>query len=310
MKNTIILILSAIFLFSCKYEAETKTDSSSTNKILKIVCTTSMIGDAINNIASDSMSVTTLMGAGVDPHLYSPKPSDLKALNEADIIIYNGLHLEGKMIETFDELAKTKHVLLFSDGVNESDIIHSDAFEASVDPHFWFDTDMWRKSIGYVSDELIKIQPNCKEQIDSKTKNYLINLVETNAFIVQMIEEIPEEKRILVTSHDAFSYFGRKFGVEVKGLQGISTLSESGIKEVNDMIDFIIEKKLPAIFVESSVSQKTLKSVQEGCLSKGFEVKIGGELYSDALGAKGTPEGTYEGMLRANVITFHNALTK
>lgn len=292
-----------ITVFSCKVE-----DKKQNNQKLKIVCTTSMIGNCIENMVTDDIEVVTLMGAGVDPHLYDPRPSDLKALDQADVIIYNGFHLEGKFIEKFEKLKRNKTVIALSDFVEEKGI-HDPNFVNSIDPHFWHNPLFWSEALEGVSMKIQEISPKSKEKIAENTTNFVSEIKKTHERIKLDIESIPEQNRILITSHDAFHYFGNCYGLEIKPLQGISTLSESGLKQVSDLAQFIIDNQVPSIFVETSVSHRSLESVKQNCAAQGYEVIIAEELFSDALGEEGTQEGTYCGMLLENTNRIKRGLS-
>ncbi|SFT52334.1 manganese/zinc/iron transport system substrate-binding protein [Lishizhenia tianjinensis] len=294
MKKIVVLILILGLAVGCKLEDQAKNDGK-----LKVVCTTSMIGDCFLAVLDSMAEVTVLMGPGVDPHLYDARPSDLKALDEADVIIYNGFHLEGKFVDKFEKLARTKKVIALGDFVKEKAHAATE-FANAIDPHFWFDPQMWAEALQATVDSLNKLYPEYQATWSTNFANYKKEVEAAETFVEEAMFEIPVEERVLVTSHDAFNYFGRRFGVEVKALQGISTLSEAGIKEVSNLVDFIIAHQVKCIFVESSVSQKALKSVKENCAAQGYTVAFGEELFSDAMGAAGSPEGTYPGMLKAN----------
>jgi manganese/zinc/iron transport system substrate-binding protein len=275
---------------------------------IKITTTTSILRDVVQNLVGEDVEVISLMGAGVDPHLYKASHGDISRLSSADVIVYNGLHLEGKMTEVFKKMAKKHKLIAFADGLDKKDVLAIQSSANVYDPHLWFSVTKWISCIEYASDQLKVLLPELKDSIEQNSQEYISSLNELNTWIHEQINAIPEQNRILITSHDAFQYFGREYGIRVKGLQGISTLAESGLRDVTEMVNFIIEDKVKAVFVENSVPKKALLSVQEGCLSKGHKVAIGGELFSDALGAERTPEGTYIGMLRYNVNTVVKAL--
>lgn len=298
-------ICIALSLASCSGKNET-----SGNKTLYIVTTTGMIGDAVKNIAGEKATVVSLMGPGVDPHLYKATQGDLTELRKADIIVYNGLHLEGKMQEIFTELAKTKKVFAVSDGIDENKLRNVAVVSgtATHDPHIWFDVLLWSQGIQYIGNKISETDAKNSETYKNNTQAYIEKLKTLDAEVREKINTIPAENRILITSHDAFGYFGNAYGIEVKGLQGISTAAEFGLKDITDMVDLIIADKIKAVFVESSVSEKSIRAVAEGCKEKGHAIKIGGTLYSDAMGAANTPDGTYTGMVTHNVNTITEAL--
>lgn len=305
MKTRIsISLLSVLLFFGCNSSSNQTTEDSKPT----IVATTSIVADIALNICSDFATVKSLMGPGVDPHLYKASHGDIELLTNGDVIIYNGLHLEGKMSEILEKLKTSKTVIAVSDGVDPS-LIRAINVDADVhDPHIWFDISMWSKGVEHVSEQLQLKFPKNKDVIKSRTKNYLHQMDSVHQACLEAVATLPVEKRILITSHDAFEYFGRSYNFQVRGLQGISTLSESGLKDVTDMVNFIIDNDIKAVFVENSVPQKALRSVIDGCKSKGHQVTVGGELFSDALGADRTPEGTYLGMIYYNVETVTNAL--
>lgn len=303
MKN--ILILSfCMLLFSCG----NKNQEENTNQKKTIVCTTGMLGDAVKQIVKDHYEVITLMGPGVDPHLYKATQGDLQALSKADIIIYNGLHLEGKMGEIFEKLANRKHIIAAAEVVPSDKLINNTDFQGAFDPHLWFDVHLWSDIVLHIANKITEFDPEFKDELYTNAINYYETLLELNDSVKIQINQLDSSKRILITAHDAFGYFGRAYGFEVRGLQGISTVSEYGLKDVSDLVSYIVEKEIKAVFVESSVSDRSLKAVIEGCKAKGHEVKIGGTLFSDAMGGADTKEGTYIGMVNYNVKTIINNL--
>ncbi len=267
-----------------------------------------MITDLVKNIGGEHINLQGLMGSGVDPHLYKASEGDVTKLSSADIIFYNGLHLEGKLVEVFEKM-KNKKTIAISDALDEKTLIGSEYFASNYDPHIWFNVDYWIKATEYVTDILIDAIPDKKAVFEANRVSYMKKLSTLKATMHHIIEEsLPKEKRILVTAHDAFNYFGKSFGFEVVGLQGLSTATEAGVQDVQKLSAFIIERNVKAIFVESSVPKRTIEALQAAVNSKGHDVIIGGSLYSDALGNTGTIEGTYIGMFEYNVNTIVNAL--
>lgn len=302
IKHLILSLSILLALTSCGSEKESDSQK------LNVVTTTGMIADVVKNVGGDSLQVTALMGPGVDPHLYKATQGDLGRLQQADIIFYNGLHLEGKMGEVFEKLERIKNVVPVSQSIDSTYLLDSPIYQGTYDPHIWFDVSLWLQTIDVVTEELIKQSPEHEKYFLKNADRYRLELEALHEWCVTEIEKIPAEKRILITAHDAFSYFGRAYGIEVRGLQGISTLSEFGLKDRVDLINFIVDRKIKAVFVETSVSQKNINAIVEGCKQKGHDVVIGGSLFSDAMGATGTPEGTYQGMVRANVKTIVESL--
>lgn len=294
--KAIVISLTLSMAFNGCTTQQKKMDSR-----INIVTTTGMIMDAVSNVGGNKVMVTALMGPGVDPHLYKASHGDLEKLTTADIIFYNGLHLEGKLGEVLEKLSRTKPVIAVSSGIPESELRTVPGFQGNHDPHIWFNVNLWRSSVIKIRDFLKEYDGKSKTYYDSTATIYLTKLDSLHESIKVSIREIPESQRIMITAHDAFGYFGDAYGIEVRGLQGTSTVSEFGLRDVTNLVDFIIERKVKAIFVETSVSEKSINAVIEGCRNKGWNVRIGGSLYSDAMGAEGTPEGTYIGMVSANV---------
>ncbi|WP_207430553.1 metal ABC transporter solute-binding protein, Zn/Mn family [Sabulibacter ruber] len=275
---------------------------------LYIVTTTGILRDAVANVVGDQAVVQALMGPGVDPHLYKAALGDLQTLREADIIIYNGLHLEGKMGEVLEKVSRQKKVWAAAEGVPEAQLRKTPEFQDSYDPHIWFDVQLWSQAVEHLSRKLQEQDQAHATQYQANTQRYKSQLDSLHQWTTKEIASIPAQQRILITAHDAFGYFGRAYQIQVQGLQGISTVSEFGLQDVSSLVNFIVSRKVKAVFVESSVSQKAIEAVLEGCRQKGHEVKLGGTLYSDALGEAGGPAGTYMGMVRANVTKIVSAL--
>lgn len=302
MKKLIVLFV-ILLVTSCGKKAK------KLNGKLNVVTTTTMITDLVKNIGGDKLEVKGLMGAGVDPHLYKASEGDVSKLFNADVVIYNGLHLEGKLENVFEKMEhQNKKTIVASNAIDKNNLISSELFASNYDPHIWFDLNNWTKITSYVAGELAKIDAKNADFYKNNAKTYLDKLSVLNTQVGDKINELSVEKRILVTAHDAFNYFGRQHKFNVVGLQGLSTATEAGVQDVQKLAKFIIENEVKAIFVESSVPKRTIEALQEAVKSKGQEVVIGGTLYSDALGSAGTEEGTYIGMYKANVSTIVNAL--
>ena len=299
----IVGLIAVLILVGCNNKAKKKNDK------LNVVTTTTMITDLVKNIGGDKVEVNGLMGAGVDPHLYKASEGDVSKLFNADVVIYNGLHLEGKLEEVFEKMKhQNKKTITISDIIDKSTLIGSEAFTSNYDPHIWFDINNWIKITSYVVDKLSTLDSKNAAFYKSNGEEYLKKLKELNQNISAKINELPIDKRILVTAHDAFNYFGRQHNFNVVGLQGLSTATEAGVQDVQKLAKFIIDNDVKAIFVESSVPKRTIEALQEAVKSKEKEVEIGGTLYSDALGNAGTKEGTYIGMYKTNVNTIIDAL--
>lgn len=275
---------------------------------LKVVTTTGMIYDAVINIAGDSVDAEALMGPGVDPHLYKATQGDLSKITSADLVLYNGLYLEGKMEEILERFGKQRPVVPLAAAIDTTKLRASATYQDEFDPHVWFDVSLWKEVVNEASLQLQKHDSLNSELYKKNTDVYLTKLDSLHKAVKEQTALIPEEHRILVTSHDAFGYFGDAYNIRVEGLQGISTVSEPGLKDISAMVDLIVETKVKAVFVETSVSAKSINAVVQGCKERGHDVVIGGSLYSDAMGEFGTFEGTYLGMVDSNVRKIVNAL--
>jgi manganese/zinc/iron transport system substrate-binding protein len=303
--HLVLFLLGAPLLFACGDRGAGKPAESGK---LKIVATTGMIADLAGHLAGDLATVEALMGPGVDPHLYKASESDVRRLAEADLVLYNGLFLEGKMGDILAKLGKERAVVAVAEQIAEEKLRRPPEFAGHPDPHVWFDVSMWALTIPTVTEALVKALPAQEAALRANAEKLAAELAELDAWAAARVQEIPEQQRVLVTAHDAFGYFGRRYGLEVFGIQGISTVSEAGLGDVERVVGVVVERRIPAIFVESSVPQRTIESVQAAVRAKGHEVRIGGSLYSDAMGSPGTPAGTYQGMVRHNVDTLVEAL--
>ncbi len=278
----------------------------------RVVATTTMVGDLVKRIGGDHVDLKVIMGPGVDPHTFKPAPSDFADLARAKLCFYNGLHLEGKMVETFEHKLKDKSVAVAETISKDKLLPWQEGEGGAYDPHIWFDVSLWAKAAEAVRDALVKHDPAGAEAYNRRAGELITNLNALHAEVTQKIASIPKERRVLITSHDAYNYFEQAYGIKVRGLQGISTETEAGLQDVNEAVSAIVSAKIPAVFVESSVNRKTIERVRDDCVQRGWPVKIGGELYSDAMGGSGERPGyaveTYEGMVRYNVDTIVNAL--
>ena len=307
-RRYVILAFLSVLAIGCSSNDSANTNNTSKQGI-NIVATTGMIADMVSEIGGDKVSVKGLMGPGVDPHLYKASAGDVALLSKADVIFYNGLHLEGKMAEIFEQMNKRGiSTVAVADGVNRNDLLAPPEFKGNYDPHIWFDVDLWSDTVGTVKEKLIEMDPQNAQEYRNNAEVYLEELAQLNEYVQERANSLPKDKRVLITAHDAFNYFGRGYGFEVKGLQGISTESEAGTADVQGLAAIIVERQIPAIFVESSVPPRYIEAVQAAVKSKGFDVRVGGELFSDAMGNPGTPEGNYIGMVRHNINTIVDAL--
>lgn len=276
---------------------------------IRVTSTVGMITDVVRNVGGGRVDVTGLMGPGVDPHLYKPSTGDVFKLDNADIIFYGGLHLEGRMAELFEKMAENgKPAFAVSDEIDPTKLRKPAEFEGKYDPHIWFDVTLWQDAVRKVTKELSNLDPSSRPLYERNRDAYLAELDALHRYAKDQIASIPQQSRVLITAHDAFGYFGAQYGLEVKGLQGASTATEASARNVQQLAQLIADRKIKAVFVESSVPRATIEAVQKAVQARGWDVKIGGELFSDAMGTAGTPEGTYIGMVKHNVDTIVRAL--
>lgn len=283
-------------------------DSTKEEKV-NVVATTTMLADLSTAIGGERVTVDGLMGPGIDPHLYQASAGDVSLMQKADVVVYNGLHLEGKMGEIFENLSgQGSTVICIEEGLDESKLLASEDDSSAYDPHIWFDVSLWKEAAQTVTDGLSEADPEGKSDYEANLETYLKELDETDTYIRNRVAELSEEQRVLVTAHDAFQYFGKAYGFEVRGLQGISTDAEAGTADVSNLANFIVERQIKAIFVESSVPPKTIEALQAAVKAKGFDVAIGGELFSDSLGDADSGADTYILTVKANIDTIVDAL--
>ncbi len=275
---------------------------------LNVVATTGMIADALKQVGGDRVQVTALMGAGVDPHTYRQTRSDIAAMTKADAVFWHGLYLEAQLEDFFRNLSSRKPVFALAETLPKDKLLGNSDYPGRYDPHVWMDPRLWKGVVTAARDALIKLDPKGIEALNSNAQRHLAEIDNLAAYAVKAFATVPQASRVLITAHDAFNYFGRANSYEVLGIQGISTESEAGLKQVEDLVNVIVTKKIGAIFIESSVSDRNVKALIEGAAAKGHKVVIGGELFSDAMGAPGTYEGTYIGMIDHNTTVITRAL--
>jgi manganese/zinc/iron transport system substrate-binding protein len=275
---------------------------------MKVGTTVGMVADIIREVGGDKAEVKNIIGSGIDPHVYNPTRGDVAILLKSDIIFYSGLLLEGQMSDVLVKVSRKRPVYAVTELLKEDYLIH-DARTDHHDPHVWMDVQGWMKAVDVVADALTAFDPPNKDYYIKNAKQYRERLRQLDDYARQAITSIPDKQRVLVTAHDAFNYMSRAYGIEVLGIQGISTESEAGIKDINRIVDVLVTRRIPAVFVESSVSDKNVKALIEGAASRGHRVRIGGELFSDAMGPPGTYEGTYIGMIDHNITIIAGALS-
>ncbi|MEO5576134.1 MAG: zinc ABC transporter substrate-binding protein [Gaiellaceae bacterium] len=300
MSRFVLGLLAAALLSGCG-PVEPPRARVLDGETIRVVATIGMITDAVEHVGGSRVAVEGLMGPGIDPHLYKASEGDLRRLERADVIFYGGLHLEAKMADVLERIEERRATRAVTDPIPRSQLLRPAAFQGQYDPHVWFDVSLWQQAVAQVRDTLAELDPGSAGLYRQNAAAYLAELRELDDYVRRQALHVPEQRRVLITAHDAFNYFGKAYGFEVRGLQGISTASEAGAGDVQRLAEFIAENRIPALFVESSVSPRTIEAVREAVRARGFDVEIGGSLYSDAMGDPGTPAGTYVGMVRHNI---------
>ncbi len=275
---------------------------------LNVVATVSMVGDAVSAVGGDRVDVTTLMGEGVDPHLYRQTQSDIAAMVRADAVFWNGLYLEAQLEEFLEKLAARKPVIAVGEALPVDQRLSSADYPDRYDPHIWMAPELWRQAVIATRDALIELDPDGAATYEQNAAAYVTEIDALADYAKSRLASVPEDKRVLVTAHDAFGYFGRAYGFEVVGIQGLSTESEAGLQRVDEIVSLIVDRNIESIFVETSVSERNMRALIEGAAARGHKVVVGGQLFSDAMGTAGTYRGTYIGMIDSNATTITNAL--
>ncbi|MEL6706429.1 MAG: zinc ABC transporter substrate-binding protein [Bacteroidota bacterium] len=304
-----LVVLLGLGLPAC---ADTSNEVPLAERELRIVATTSMLADLAREVGGEHVTVTGLMGPGIDPHLYRPTEGNVQTMTEADLVLLNGLDLEGKMGEVFQQLDRLgiPSVAVAEEAVPEGRRLNAEGYAGSFDPHVWMDVARWQDAVALVGATLTEVDPAHAESYQANATAYHEALAPLDAYVREQIATIPEGQRVLITAHDAFSYFGEAYGIAVRGLQGLSTDAEAGTADVQRLAEFVAERRIPAMFVESSISPRSIEAVQAAVRSRGFDVAVGGTLYSDALGPADSGADTYVGMIRHNVDTMVGALAQ
>ncbi|MFI4896474.1 MAG: metal ABC transporter solute-binding protein, Zn/Mn family [Phycisphaerales bacterium JB059] len=311
MRATSLVLTLLCLLASLQACGGASPDPARTNapETLTLVATTGMVADAVRAVAGDRAEVEALMGPGLDPHLYKPTRSDIAKLLQADAVFYNGLLLEGKMTDALIRAATSgRPVHAVTELLDESELLEPEEFAGHFDPHVWMDPVAWTRAVEVVRDKLIELDPEGEASYRANATAYTTQLRSLDEYARDVLQTVPESSRVLVTAHDAFNYFGRRYGFEVVGIQGISTESEAGVRDIQRLVDLLVDRRVGAVFVESTVSRRNIESLIAGARAGGQPVTIGGELFSDAMGREGTYEGTYLGMIDHNVTTIARAL--
>lgn len=316
MRRLFAFTLLLSFLTGCQSKDNSASDQSTDpqqsntqlNYPIPIAATVGMVADLVKNVGREYVTVTQIMGSGVDPHMHKASRDDVQTIMNADLVFYSGLMLEGKMADTLIKVSRNKPVFAVTELIDQKTLLEPDDFNGHYDPHVWMDVAAWSQCVDAVKDALSKVDPKHADAYQKNTAEYKKELEQLHQYGLKTMQSIPEASRILITSHDAFNYFGRAYGLNVQGVQGISTESEAGLKRINELVDMLVAKKIKAVFVESSVSKKNITALIDGVKAQGHDIIIGGELFSDAMGQTGTYEGTYVGMLDHNFTTVARAL--
>ena len=308
MKNLvrIVLVPTMLILAACGGSPAPLEDGG-----VKVVATTNIVADLVRAVGGDTVEVEALMGPGIDPHLYKASAGDVRRMSSAEAIFYSGLHLEGKMSEVLGRMdERGVRAVAVAECVPKKDLLESVNYSGLHDPHVWFDVTLWSHAVGCVAETLAFLDPDHEAEYEARAADTVEELRALDGWVRERVEALPPDQRVLVTAHDAFGYFGRAYGFEVRGLLGVSTASEAGTSDVQELADFIVERQIPAVFVETSVPPRYVQALQEAVRARGFAVEIGGSLYSDSLGDPGTDAGSYAGTVRANVETIVTALLR
>ena len=275
---------------------------------ITVVATTGMIADTARAIGGDHVDVRALMGPGVDPHAYRQTRSDIVAMTRADLVLWHGLYLEAQMEEFFEDLGRRRMVVAVAEALPRNLLLAHEDYDNRFDPHVWMDPDLWRRVAAEIRDALAEVDPENAAFYLASAESFLAELDTVSAYAREALASVPEDSRVLLTAHDAFNYFGQAYGFEVLGIQGISTESEAGLVRIAELVDLLVARGIRAVFVESSVSDRNIRALIEGAAARGHEVRIGGELFSDAMGEPGSYEGTYIGMIDHNVTIITRSL--
>lgn len=306
-----LLGVIAAFLAACGTDSSAREGAAETvGGVIRATTTTTLVTDVVRQVGGEDVEVEGLMGAGVDPHLYEASQGDIAALTDADVIFYSGLFLEGQMNDILVKTARQTLAVRVTEAIPEDQLLDSQDYEGQADPHVWFDPILWETTVDPVVRTLSELKPRRAEHFERNGEEYKRQIREAHGYVEQQLSSVGEDQRVLVTGHDAFRYFGERYGFEVRGLQGISTESEAGAGDVRDLAEYLVENRIAAVYTESSIPRRNLEAVQAACQDRGWDLTIPDkELYSDAMGEPGTADGTYPGMIRANADTITDGLS-
>lgn len=282
--------------------------ASAQNKKINVVATTGMIADTVKQVGGGRVEVKALMKPGVDPHVYRQTRSDIAAMVKADAVFWHGLYLEAQLEGFLEDLAKRKPVIALAENLPKDQLLPSEEYENRFDPHVWMNPRLWKIVVNTARDQLTKLDPAGKADFAANAERHIAEIDALAAYSDKVLGTVPEASRVFISAHDAFGYFGKAYNYEVMGIQGVSTESEAGLKHIEDLVNLLVDRKIGAIFVESSVSDRNVKALTEGAAARDHKVIVGGELFSDSMGAPGTYEGTYIGMIDHNATVIARAL--
>jgi manganese/zinc/iron transport system substrate-binding protein len=308
MRSKTIQIILLLVMAGLMVACANSPGATSEDDRVRVVATVGQIGDLVDVIGGDRVTVATLMGAGADPHQYAATEGDVEVLQNAQVIFYNGNFLEARMMGILEQLGERKHVVAVSEQIDPALLLEWEDYAQYKDPHVWFSVPIWREVAEVIRDTLIEVDAEHAESYRSNAEQLLADMDELHSYVQAQVAQIPADQRILVTAHDAFNYFGHTYGFQVRGLQGLSTDSEASTADVQNLARFLVDNQIRAIFIESSLPIRNVEALKEAAAAQGWNVEIGGELYSDTIGTPGTPEGTYIGMIRHNIDTIVSAL--
>ncbi len=307
-KRLLTLLMLVLAITGCGEPTAVDRPGRQGDEPVKIVATVGMVGDIAKAVAGDEANVTVIMGEGTDPHLYKPVRDDVTHMNAADVVFYNGLLLEGKMSDVLVKMSRGRPVVAVTETVDETLLLSPDKFAGHYDPHVWMEPTVWAACVDVVAETLAEYDAAKADAYRERAAAYKQDVLALDDYGKDVLSTLPDGSRVMITSHDAFNYFGRAFGLDVMGIQGLSTESEAGLQRMNELVDLIVDKKVKAVFIESSVPAKSMEALVNGAKDRGHDVVIGGTLYSDAMGSAGTYEGTYIGMIDHNITTVARAL--
>jgi manganese/zinc/iron transport system substrate-binding protein len=304
----VLAVLAVGAAAGCSESTSSGKEATVEDRPVRVVTTVNFLADMASRIGGDRVEAESLMGPGVDPHLYKASAGDVGTLREADVVLYGGLELEGRMADLLEELSAERRTVAVTEDMPRGQLLRPAEFEGKYDPHVWFDVPLWTDAARRIAAELSDVDPRHAAGYERRLRAYLAELDELDAEVRRLVRDVPERSRVLITSHDAFNYFGRRYGFDVVAIQGISTQTEATTADIERVAGVIADRGVRSVFIESSVPRQTIEAVIAAAREQGQETRLGGELFSDAAGDAGTPEGTYAGMVSHNARTIGEGL--